>query len=196
MNADTRAPGIRGVLHAIMLDNTGIGDDDFYFKHYNRTNPDTFMRVDVFNCMTNENIVASGWFTRCDDNGKELQTVYDLQKGNNPTHQMVGKVTSNLNTTNECSVSLTKKLSEGGDGRANGRVFNECFMEPPFELPKNIYRVHLRIRSRDKNKSFYFEHEYILPCGNIVAGYLKPGDKGTVGVNWFFEIEYSSKIDI
>lgn len=28
---------VRGCLHAIMSDNAGIGDDDFYFKHYERT---------------------------------------------------------------------------------------------------------------------------------------------------------------
>ena len=33
---DGRAPGIKGVLHAIMLDNAGTGADDFYFKHYDR----------------------------------------------------------------------------------------------------------------------------------------------------------------
>lgn len=31
-----RAPNIRGQLHAIMLDNAGRGDDDFYFKHYRK----------------------------------------------------------------------------------------------------------------------------------------------------------------
>jgi hypothetical protein len=32
---DGRAPGIRGVLHALMLDNDGYGSaDDLYFKHY------------------------------------------------------------------------------------------------------------------------------------------------------------------
>lgn len=36
LNKDTRAPEIRGVLHAIMIDNVGAGDDDFYFKHYDR----------------------------------------------------------------------------------------------------------------------------------------------------------------
>lgn len=36
LNKDTRAPEIRGVLHAIMIDNVGVGDDDFYFKHYDR----------------------------------------------------------------------------------------------------------------------------------------------------------------
>jgi hypothetical protein len=189
LNTDNRAPEIRGVLHAIMLDNLGTGDDDFYFKHYNRILPNTSLRVDVFNCMKDENIVASGWFTKYGDKGKELETVYDLQKGNNPTHQTVGKVTSNLNTGLPCTVSLTKALSEGGDGRANGRVFNKCFMEPPFELPKNTYRVHLRIRSRDNNKSFYFEKEYMMPCGNMMAGYLRPGKKGGESVNWFFKGE-------
>ncbi len=36
LNKDTRAPEICGVLHAIMIDNVGVGDDDFYFKHYDR----------------------------------------------------------------------------------------------------------------------------------------------------------------
>lgn len=36
LNKDKRAPEISGVLHAIMLDNLGIRDDDFYFKHYDR----------------------------------------------------------------------------------------------------------------------------------------------------------------
>ena len=36
LDADKRAPGITGQLHAIMLNNTGTGDDDFYFKHYRR----------------------------------------------------------------------------------------------------------------------------------------------------------------
>ncbi len=36
LNKDTRAPEISGVLHAIMIDNVGVGDDDFYFKHYDR----------------------------------------------------------------------------------------------------------------------------------------------------------------
>jgi hypothetical protein len=49
--------------------------------------------------------------------------------------------------------------------------------------------VHLRIRSRDNNKSFYFEYEYILPSGNIMAGYLRPGKKGGESVNWFFKGE-------
>lgn len=31
---DGRAPGIRGVLHAIMNDQDALSDDDFYFKHY------------------------------------------------------------------------------------------------------------------------------------------------------------------
>ena len=185
LNEDNRAPEISGALHAIMLNNDLTSKDDFYFKHYNKIS----LRVDVFNCMKDENIVASGWFTRYDDNGKELATVYDLQKGHNPTHQVAGKVTSNLNTLSVCNVSLTKVLNEGGDGRENGRVFNKCFMEPPFELPTNIYRVHLRIRSRDNNKSLYFEHEYILPSGNIMAGYLRPGKKGGESVNWFFKGE-------
>lgn len=30
------APGITGQLHAIMIDNVGKGDDDFFFKHYRR----------------------------------------------------------------------------------------------------------------------------------------------------------------
>ena len=29
-----RAPGIRGQLHAIMLENDVASNDDFYFKHY------------------------------------------------------------------------------------------------------------------------------------------------------------------
>ena len=36
LNKDKRAPEITGVLHAIMIDNVGTGDDDFYFKHYDR----------------------------------------------------------------------------------------------------------------------------------------------------------------
>ena len=148
--------------------------------------PNTALRVDVFNCMKDENVVASGWFTKYDDKGSELPDVYDLQKGSFSTHQKVGNVTLNLNKTNECKVTLNKVLSEGGNGRANGRVFNKAFMEPPFELPKNIYRVHLRIRSRDNNKGFYFEHEYILPCRNIMAGYLRAGKNGGEAVNWFF----------
>ncbi len=37
LNRDRRAPGICGVLHAIMLNNdVGKNPDDFYFKHYDR----------------------------------------------------------------------------------------------------------------------------------------------------------------
>lgn len=36
LDENNKAPYIRGQLHAIMLDNTGKGDDDFYFKHYRR----------------------------------------------------------------------------------------------------------------------------------------------------------------
>lgn len=35
-NIRPEAPGIKGQLHAIMLNNIGIGDDDFYFKHYRK----------------------------------------------------------------------------------------------------------------------------------------------------------------
>ncbi|OWV24602.1 hypothetical protein B7982_02510 [Fibrobacter sp. UWB2] len=31
-----KSPNIKGQLHAIMLDNAGRGDDDFYFKHYRK----------------------------------------------------------------------------------------------------------------------------------------------------------------
>ena len=34
LNKDTRAPGISGVLHAIMIDVDVSSADDFYFKHY------------------------------------------------------------------------------------------------------------------------------------------------------------------
>lgn len=36
LDENNKAPYIRGQLHAIMLDNAGKGDDDFYFKHYRR----------------------------------------------------------------------------------------------------------------------------------------------------------------
>ena len=34
LNKDKRAPKIKGVFHAIMLDNDATSADDFYFKHY------------------------------------------------------------------------------------------------------------------------------------------------------------------
>lgn len=47
---DGRAPNIRGVLHAIMLDND-VSDDDLYFKHYDKVltsigNANTFPDLD------------------------------------------------------------------------------------------------------------------------------------------------------
>lgn len=35
-NSEKQAPRIKGVLHVIMIDNYGTGDDDLYFKHYDR----------------------------------------------------------------------------------------------------------------------------------------------------------------
>lgn len=36
LDREATAPKITGQLHAIMLNNVGTGDDDFYFKHYRR----------------------------------------------------------------------------------------------------------------------------------------------------------------
>jgi len=36
LNGKDHSPGFGGVLHAIMINNFGTGDDDLYFKHYNR----------------------------------------------------------------------------------------------------------------------------------------------------------------
>ena len=47
LDKDRRAPGIDGQLHAIMLSNTGTGDDDFYFKHYRRNFNAGFYRVTI-----------------------------------------------------------------------------------------------------------------------------------------------------
>lgn len=149
---------------------------DFYVK---RLIPNNKLIVDVFNCLNDGNIVASGWFTLFDENGRELPQIYDVQfdykyDGDRSRHRLVGRLpnTQNLNLVN------------GGKNRANGRVFNECFMVPQFELPKNVYRVQLRIRHRDKSGR-RFQNDYILPCGNIMAGYLKQGN-GPQAVNWYF----------
>jgi len=65
------------------------------------------------------------------------------------------------------------------------RVYNKKFMAPEKTLPKNIYRVFLTIRHRDDSKKV-FSYTYVLPCGNILAGYLRSGKKGGETVNWFF----------
>lgn len=36
---DGRAPGIRGQLHLLMIDNVGSGADDLYFKHFTASDP-------------------------------------------------------------------------------------------------------------------------------------------------------------
>lgn len=46
LDADKRASEIDGQLHAIMIDNCGSGDDDFFFKHY-RKSRSGFYRVTV-----------------------------------------------------------------------------------------------------------------------------------------------------
>ena len=47
LDKDTRAPEIDGQLHAIMIDNLGKGDDDFFFKHYRKNANAGFYLVTV-----------------------------------------------------------------------------------------------------------------------------------------------------
>ena len=47
LDKDTRAPEIDGQLHAIMIDNTGKGADDFFFKHYRKNANAGFYLVTV-----------------------------------------------------------------------------------------------------------------------------------------------------
>ena len=48
--ANRNVPGkLCGCLHVIMLDNTGVGDDDFFFKHYERSGT----RDVYYNCPSN-----------------------------------------------------------------------------------------------------------------------------------------------
>ncbi len=136
--------------------------------------PNRGITINVFNCLKENNIVASGWFTKYDANGNELSTMYDLQS----SHPVVGYIRND-------EPILTGKLIDGGTGDGNGRVYCKKFMTPPFDLPKNVYRVCLKIRHRDNNKRT-FKNTYILPYGDIMAGYMRGGKGGGESVNWFY----------
>lgn len=44
LDADERAPGLRGQLHVVLLDNDAITADDVYVKHYRLSSEDSRRR--------------------------------------------------------------------------------------------------------------------------------------------------------
>jgi hypothetical protein len=149
--------------------------------------PNTGMKVEIFNCLKDNNIVASGYYTKFDSKGNELPEVYDLYD-NKVKGYVFASDLANPNIKPEVrKVKLTSKLVDGGNNNRNGRIFCKTFLTPAYSLGngRNIYRIHLTLRNRDKRDNI-FNNTYILPCGDIMAGYLREGKKGGESVNWYF----------
>ncbi|MDF9829164.1 thiol-activated cytolysin family protein [Parabacteroides sp. PF5-6] len=64
------------------------------------------------------------------------------------------------------------------------KIGRKSTLNPTIHLPKNIYKVHLKVRHWS-DLAKIFEHTYELPCSDIFAGYLRPGKLGGDTVDWF-----------
>ena len=169
------------------LDGTNIRDAVFLKKGSHKMEkiiPNKGIKVKAFNTSGSHNYVVSGYYTKFGSNGQELPDVYDIHSERDGNGRPDPGSLVNVGTVVNGNVTLTQNLRDGGD-KNWGRVYNQSFLSPEINLGKNIYRVYLKIRSRDDSK-LAWTNTYILPCGDITAANLRTGKEGGETVNWYF----------
>lgn len=107
LDSDKRGPEMEGQLHAIMIDNCGSGDDDFFFKHYRKSRTG-FYRVsvktgDIDSAGTDADIFITLKGTNGTSNEVELDSPRDdFERGN--TDRFIIETTRNVGTLKQIVV--------------------------------------------------------------------------------------------